>query len=378
MNDKVILKVCLVSGTYPDIVCGVGFHTYSLAENLASKGCQVYVITTRSNLISKHLLSKENPQVNPIIKKWNLLSCFYLKLFIENIQPDIIHFQLPVKISRIYTVVSFILFRLMIKKPIILTLHEFSEGSWLSKVRGLLLIISAPYIIFPNPNDLKTALDIFPYFKHKFFHIPIGPTLPIYEILKSEKPLRSKEDIAYLGILHSKNKDIEILFQAIAFIASKLPQLHFHILSNFSDKNPYHLHLKELANRLNITKNIIWYSGIDSYKIAQQLIRCKITCLPYSKGATFRRSTLLEALSAGTAVITTKTDLTPQELIHNENVYLIPPNNPLKLAEAVEHLYCDEELTEYISVNGQKFAQNFTWDKIAFKTVELYKKIMEK
>lgn len=370
------LRICLISGTYPNMLCGVGLHTYYLAEAFASQGLQLYVITTQSHLIPEDLCNKEYPRLN-FVEGWNLRTYFFIQSLLQKINPDIVHIQLPVRISGIYTTLLLPFLRLtLLRKFVILTLHEFSEGLWLSKVRGLFLIACSPYIIFPNPNDLKLALRFFPFMQHKFFHIPIGPTLPIREVLEKEKPVRDRTAIAYLGILYPR-KGLETLLMAIAKVAPRIPEIRLHILSSFSGKNPYHRSIKMLAEQLDISDNIVWYSDLTSYTIVEHLIRCNITCLPYPGGATFRRSTLLEALTAQTAVITTKSDLTPQQLVHGENVYLVPPDDPLALSKAIEHLYLDNTLTYSIRREGFKLAQKFTWTKIARKTLEVYRKVIK-
>jgi glycosyltransferase involved in cell wall biosynthesis len=369
------LKVCFVTGTYPDIQCGVGFHTFFLAEALALQGCQISVITTASSLISKHLINKENPCLHLTINRWSLFSCFAVKRALEKIDPDIVHIQLPVRISPIYTSILLPLLRLIYrKKPLIVSLHEFSEGSWLSKIRGVFLTLSAPYVIFPNPNDLRLAIRLFPSWRHRFFHVPIGPTLPLQEVMKVEKPWRDRNAIAYLGILYPR-KGLETLFYAIAKVIHEIPQVRLHILSSFSENNPYHRYLKNLGQNLGISDNLIWYSNLSSYEIATRLVHCNISCLPYPGGATFRRSTLLEALTAGTVVITTKTALTPEQLVHGENVYLIPPNDPLALSRAILRLYYDDKICDLIRERGYKLAQEFSWVNIALKTLEVYKTI---
>lgn len=374
-GEKKKLKICIITGTYPNMICGVGFHSYFLGNALAEQGITVSIITSKSISIPEDVLNSESPKVYTIIKDWSFLTFFSIKYIIKEIKPDVVHVQLPTRGSQIYSALLFSLLNLIYyKKPLILTLHEFSEGLFWSKIRGIFLIAIAPYIIFPNLNDLRFALRIFTFKRKNLFHVPLGPTLPIEKLLKNENQKKNEKDIAYLGILYPR-KGIEVLIEAIAKINQHFPEIQVHMLSSFIEENPYHRSLEELAKQLGVDKNIVWYRNIKLEEIAKRIIRCNIACLPYPEGATYKRSTLLEVLTSGVAVITTQTKKTRKDLIHGKNVYLVPPNNPIAISEAIVELYKNEMLLNTISKEGQKLAMNFTWSRIAEMTKKIYEEV---
>jgi glycosyltransferase involved in cell wall biosynthesis len=83
----------------------------------------------------------------------------------------------------------------------------------------------------------------------------------------------------------------------------------------------------------------------------------------------------MAALANATPVISTQaTDSSEgQSLISGENIWLVPPENPQALTEAIQHVLQDFTLRQKLAENGQKFAQNFSWPAIAEQHLELYR-----
>jgi glycosyltransferase involved in cell wall biosynthesis len=369
------LRVSLVTGTYPPVQCGVGFHTAFLARALVAQGVEVTVITWEHGQGGSRGLHPDDPWVITLDASplhWRLVSDR-----LEQIRPDVVHVQLPVRRDRLRSVLLFPLLRMTYRRaPVLLTLHEFTEGRMLSFARGAALIAGAEHVIFPNPRDLDIARRLFPRAKARFHHIPIGPTLPIEQALRNGQPLREAHALAYLGILYP-GKGLEVLLMAVARVASRFRHVRLHILSAFDPHQRYHRHLRDLADRLAIADQVVWYSYLSSEEVAARLVRCSIACLPYPQGATLRRSTLLEALAAGTAVITTRTRWTPDHLISAGAAWFVPPGDVTALATAIERLWQDSDLAQFLRERGQALSREFTWDVIASQTVQLYQKVLE-
>ncbi len=82
---------------------------------------------------------------------------------------------------------------------------------------------------------------------------------------------------------------------------------------------------------------------------------------------------IMEAMSLGMPVIATATGGTPELITHMENGYLIPPNSPSALADAIEFLHHNPNLAQQMGKNAQKhILENYTVPKVADKLEELY------
>jgi glycosyltransferase involved in cell wall biosynthesis len=83
----------------------------------------------------------------------------------------------------------------------------------------------------------------------------------------------------------------------------------------------------------------------------------------------------LEALSCGTPVVASNVGGIKEVVKHNTNGILVPPNNPKDLAVALRKLLADKGLRETLGKNGRKIIEdNFSWDSIAKRLIEIYYK----
>lgn len=76
----------------------------------------------------------------------------------------------------------------------------------------------------------------------------------------------------------------------------------------------------------------------------------------------------IEAMASGTAVITTDNGGI-EYCVNGVNSVIVPPKDPMAMAEAIEKLLLDKNLRDKIAQEGLKTAKNYSWDKI-IKSVE--------
>ena len=83
--------VCMISGSFPPVKCGVGDYTEQLCNWLANH--------TAMNLITSYYPEREVDSypwsVFDAIESWNFRSLFKIIHLIRNINPDIVHIQYP-------------------------------------------------------------------------------------------------------------------------------------------------------------------------------------------------------------------------------------------------------------------------------------------
>lgn len=85
----------------------------------------------------------------------------------------------------------------------------------------------------------------------------------------------------------------------------------------------------------------------------------------------------LEAMACGCPVVTTDCLGVRDYVLQNENALMVPPKNPLKLAESIEKVLDRTELQETLSENGVKTAKKFTWDAAAAKFEDSLKHVLD-
>ena len=89
-------------------------------------------------------------------------------------------------------------------------------------------------------------------------------------------------------------------------------------------------------------------------------------------------TTVKEAFFLNVPVIGTDVGGIPELITNNETGILVPPENPGKLADAVNELLSDKEKAEKLATNGNTFVKNnMTWDVILPKYIKFYEDLLK-
>lgn len=80
----------------------------------------------------------------------------------------------------------------------------------------------------------------------------------------------------------------------------------------------------------------------------------------------------MAALTHACAIISTRPAIPLPELRDGENIRLIPPDDPAACARAIAELRALPELRRRLSQGARALAEEFRWDKIAMRTVEVF------
>jgi len=89
-------------------------------------------------------------------------------------------------------------------------------------------------------------------------------------------------------------------------------------------------------------------------------------------------TTVKEAFYLNVPVIGTDVGGIPELIKNNETGILVPPENPSKLAQAINELLSDKEKLEKLAANGNTFVKNhMTWDVILPKYIQFYEDLLK-
>ncbi len=83
---------------------------------------------------------------------------------------------------------------------------------------------------------------------------------------------------------------------------------------------------------------------------------------------------VLEAMSMGTPVITSKNSSLP-ELVGEHGALLVDPNNETAISDAITQVLTDDGLREELMTTGEQRAKEFTWQRCALETLAVYELI---
>ena len=85
---------------------------------------------------------------------------------------------------------------------------------------------------------------------------------------------------------------------------------------------------------------------------------------------------ILEAMAYGTAVVSSNNASLPE--VAGRAALLVDPYRVDKIAEAMHRILTDETLRAALIKKGFNRASQFSWEKTASETLEVYKKVCER
>ncbi|NLE76769.1 MAG: glycosyltransferase family 4 protein, partial [Chloroflexi bacterium] len=222
------------------------------------------------------------------------------------------------------------------------------------------------------------------------FRIPIGVNIPrLSDPTFHREAQRARWGVApetlllcHFGFLN-ESKGFEDLVDALALIQT---QDHAHPLRLLviggvaGSSDPTNVRFIErirqrIADR-GLEHLIAWTGYVSEEEASANLLCSDLAVLPYRDGASFRRGTLLVALTHGLPTVTTTPAVRTPELRHGENVWLAPARQPTALAEAIAQLAAQPQLRARLGAQANQLGVLFRWETIAQRTQEAYREVL--
>ena len=132
--------------------------------------------------------------------------------------------------------------------------------------------------------------------------------------------------------------------------------------------------LKEAESEIN--GNIV-YCTDRSWEEAMQIIKSSSIVVVPSRMESLP-TTVKEAFYLNVPVIGTNVGGIPELIKNNETGIIVPPENPSKLAQAINELLSDKEKSEKLATNGNVFVKNnMTWNVVLPKYIQFYEDLLK-
>jgi len=125
-----------------------------------------------------------------------------------------------------------------------------------------------------------------------------------------------------------------------------------------------------------INGNVV-YCTDRSWEDAMRIIKSSIVIVVPSRMESLP-TTVKEAFYLNVPVIGTDVGGIPELIKNNETGLIVPPENPSKLAQAINELLSDKEKSEKLAVNGNTFVKNnMTWNVVLPKYIQFYEDLLK-
>jgi glycosyltransferase involved in cell wall biosynthesis len=189
------------------------------------------------------------------------------------------------------------------------------------------------------------------------------------EKLKIKKELGIPENSLVVGTAGRlvPVKGPEFLIEASKIIVSKYPDTYFL----FAGDGPLRQSLEKKACRMGVKENIIFLGWRDD--IHKIISIFDIFVLPSLNEGMGR--VLVEAMALRKPIVASRVGGIPDLVSQGKNGFLVPPKNPMELAEHIQLLLEDRGKREAMGSAGKETISNFSKERMIEDTEKLYEEL---
>ncbi|MCE3046328.1 glycosyltransferase family 4 protein [Legionella sp. 16cNR16C] len=282
---------------------------------------------------------------------------------------DVIHYHFP------WPFMDVVHFASRIKKPTVVTYHSdiVRQKNLLKLYQPLMhaFLGRVDRIVATSPNYLATS-EVLNRYKEKTSIIPIGLDESMYPLPAKEKldfwrQRLGQRFFLFVGMLR--------YYKGLHTLLMSLKDLDYPVV--IVGSGPEEAALKQQAESLGLKQ--LYFAGAleDEDKMALLKLSYAFVFPSHLRSEAFGIS-LLEAAMAGKPLISCEigsgTSFINQ---HQETGLVIPPENPLKLKEALTELWSNPERAAAMGENARsRYLKHFTADKMAADYANIYRELI--
>jgi len=193
---------------------------------------------------------------------------------------------------------------------------------------------------------------------------------------RKELELSDDDDVLLFFGFIRKYKGLDLLLDGFEKVQNKNGNLKLVIAgatSSIQMENEY----KERINQISKNNNILYHSRfIPTKHVAQYFIAADIIVLPYKN--IFHSGLMHLAYSFGKPVIATKVGDFEETIEHGKSGFILKYNDATNLSQTIELAFSNKSKLLEMGEYAQKLSkEKYSWNKIAFRTLEFYKNLTQ-
>ena len=165
-------------------------------------------------------------------------------------------------------------------------------------------------------------------------------------------------------------KGVQYFLEAAAIVALRFPEVRFLVAGDGANKTQ----LEEQARQMGLEQRML-FAGFRS-DVPELLSEAAVSVLPsLSEGLS---NSLLESMASGVPVIATRVGGNPEVIDHEVTGLLVPPRDPVALADAMSRLLGNKDLALRFGQAGKRrVAEFFSMERSVGETEHLYQRLVE-
>ncbi|MBE7535207.1 MAG: glycosyltransferase [Anaerolineales bacterium] len=174
-------------------------------------------------------------------------------------------------------------------------------------------------------------------------------------------------------------KGVDTLIEAMSCLHKKEARsVHLAIIGGDPSASPEKMNvemarLKKLCETLGLDQSVVFLGARDQDKLSYYYSAAEVAVMP-SHYESFGM-VALEAMACGTPVIASEVGGLAYLVRDGETGFTIPAEEPETLCEKLSWLLNDETLRRKMSAQAAAYAQDYAWEKIAKRIVDVYEEL---
>jgi glycosyltransferase involved in cell wall biosynthesis len=201
--------------------------------------------------------------------------------------------------------------------------------------------------------------------------IPHGMLTPTWMRYMDAEPRHENDHpvILSVGKMYPR-KRTNILLKAVAVLREKYPSIELRVVGDGLEWERLHA----LADQLQLGRNVTWLGHIaDDRTFAREWRQADVFAHP-SNQETFGY-VYLEAMQLGKPIVAAYAGAAPE--VVGEAGLLVPPENPLALAAALDQMLSSQALRERYGVLGKERARLYTHERMVNGYVSVIERVIQ-
>ena len=381
-SSKRSITSVAVIGNYLPRQCGIATFTTDLVEGLSEQAPDSRIWAVAMN---DRLGGYAYPQkVRFEIDQNNLSDYSVASQFLNISQPDIVCVQHEYGLFG--GPAGSHLLKLLgdLRMPVVTTLHTVLKNPAqeyrdvmcrLSELSDKLIVMS-----HEASNMLKDIYSV-PEEKIVFIHHGIANTSFIDPNFNKDKfEVEGKTVLLTFGLV-SPNKGIETVLNALPAVLKKHPDVvyiilgatHPHVLKANGDA--YRIMLQQTVRKLNISENVIfWNRFVEQKELWEFLGIADIYITPYLNEEQITSGTLVYAMGAGKAIISTPYWYAT-EMLSEGRGRIVPFNNPDAIAAEIIDLLGNDQNRHAMRKKAYTFTRDAVWSEVSRQYLHVFSSV---
>ncbi len=214
------------------------------------------------------------------------------------------------------------------------------------------------------------------YFQAEYAIIPNGVDVAHFAdpaVRPVERFADGRPNILFVGRLE-KRKGLPYLLEAFAHVRQAIPDARLLVVGAYDklEKIPFVLQARQLG-----LSGVHFIGRVDELDLARYYRTATVFCAP-STGMESFGLILLEAMAAGAPIVCSDIDGYRGVVADGVDGWLVPPEDPAALAEALVALLNDPARRAAMSAAGSLKVHRYDWNVVAGQVLEHYQALRER